>query len=513
MTNSQNKIYDIEISVTCPQMLRIKRCRREILNLKFIILLLFFGFLIVANGADAFVMESGAYRIQRDSINIGGTEDSNSSAYILKDTVGEIGTGRSPSSYNLYNLYAGYRQYDVVVVEEEEEEVVSGGGVFWDDTALPNITELVVFTTTDLAVIEWKTDVLTTFEIYWGLTEECELGSFSSDVFSKEHQVFIPGLSPDLEYYYKIDLKGKNDRKNFLYPKQFKTLEQPDTVSPANISNFLVERYEDTNDALITWDNPPDPDFWGVRIVRSEKFFPTSIDDGDTIYIGRDAGIINKNLDLDVKYYYTAFSFDVSGNYSSGAVATFAIYKPGEPVLPVIPSIISPELIPPEMEKMLLEYFEFYQNGIRKEFVDGKVNINADESVDIFLDYKNAPEVLKTILITLTEPTDEKKTFSFLLRVNENKTAYTAKIAPLKVSGLYEVSIAVLDYKNQTLKKFKTFLLASAYAAETGITIGEEWNGLFPYIYSGSVLLLLLLLFFLVRYLTRKRNINKNPKD
>ncbi len=56
----------------------------------------------------AFVMSSDSYHIQQDSINIGGTEDSASNSYKLKDTAGEIATGKSSS--NSYNLYAGYRQ-------------------------------------------------------------------------------------------------------------------------------------------------------------------------------------------------------------------------------------------------------------------------------------------------------------------------------------------------------------------------------------------------------------------
>lgn len=55
-----------------------------------------------------FSMSSDSYRIQQDSINIGGTEDSTSTSYKLKDTAGEIATGKSSS--DSYNLYAGYRQ-------------------------------------------------------------------------------------------------------------------------------------------------------------------------------------------------------------------------------------------------------------------------------------------------------------------------------------------------------------------------------------------------------------------
>lgn len=54
------------------------------------------------------VMSSSTYKIQSDSINIGGEDTSSSTSYKLKDTVGEVGTGESSSAN--YKMMAGYRQ-------------------------------------------------------------------------------------------------------------------------------------------------------------------------------------------------------------------------------------------------------------------------------------------------------------------------------------------------------------------------------------------------------------------
>lgn len=62
----------------------------------------------------AYVMGSNNYRIQQDSVNFGGTEDSASASYKVRDTAGEIASG--PSSSASYNLYAGYRQMDEVYI-------------------------------------------------------------------------------------------------------------------------------------------------------------------------------------------------------------------------------------------------------------------------------------------------------------------------------------------------------------------------------------------------------------
>lgn len=54
------------------------------------------------------VMGSSTYKIQSDSINIGGEDTGSSTSYKLKDTVGEVGTGESSSTN--YKIKAGYRE-------------------------------------------------------------------------------------------------------------------------------------------------------------------------------------------------------------------------------------------------------------------------------------------------------------------------------------------------------------------------------------------------------------------
>lgn len=60
--------------------------------------------------ARGYVMGSGAYRIDSDSVNSGGTSMSTSSSYSLGSTVGEIATGAASSS--MYRLSAGFWQPD-----------------------------------------------------------------------------------------------------------------------------------------------------------------------------------------------------------------------------------------------------------------------------------------------------------------------------------------------------------------------------------------------------------------
>ncbi|OHA58122.1 MAG: hypothetical protein A2571_03735 [Candidatus Vogelbacteria bacterium RIFOXYD1_FULL_44_32] len=65
----------------------------------------------------AYVAESTSYKIESDSINFGGTENSTSASFNLSDTFGELATGTSTSAS--FNLHAGYR-----ALESESASVV-----------------------------------------------------------------------------------------------------------------------------------------------------------------------------------------------------------------------------------------------------------------------------------------------------------------------------------------------------------------------------------------------------
>lgn len=79
-----------------------KKSNRIIMLGLFLISSLFFHNVILAD-----FMQSSTYKIQSDSLNVGGLE-SVSSTYKLNDTLGEVGTGDSNSS--TYNMHAGYWQ-------------------------------------------------------------------------------------------------------------------------------------------------------------------------------------------------------------------------------------------------------------------------------------------------------------------------------------------------------------------------------------------------------------------
>lgn len=327
-----------------------------------------------------------------------------------------------------------------------------------DGVIPPRIFNLLVSEITlNSAKISWETNKSTLCKFFWGRTSEYKKETISEVNFKKKHSVNLTGLSPATVYYFKVDCQDPLDLKTETDGQKFTTLIPPDTIPPANVSDFRA--VPDDKQITLFWENPPDSDFKAVRIVRNEKFYPSSPWDGIPVYDNDGTSFVDTGLKNGNRYYYTAFAYDKTGNYSSGAIVS-AVPQPEVPIIvPPLPPEEIPPIVPPlpEIEKITLEDFDFIQKG-KKIFLKDKkaVKIEAEEPLTISIDYKKVPEVLKTIMVTLKK---EEKSFSFLLRVNKEKTAYKATLLSPPEAGIYPFIVTILDYKNQTLKKINGELL------------------------------------------------------
>ena len=277
--------------------------------------------------------------------------------------------------------------------------------------------------------------------------------------------VFIRGghfaqlLNPNSSAAYHFQVVCQNiDFKKVKSPDwQFDTLSLPDTHPPANVSN--LEAVSGDGELFLTWQNPADKDFQEVRIFRSEEFFPQDFSEGQLVYAGAEQGFKDTGLINGQTYYYTVFSYDQGGNYSSGATVwgmPLALGQKPPEGLPIKPPV-GPA--PPEVEKINLEDFSFWQEGNLIALLDHqRLNVLSPDPLSIAIDYNKVPEVLKTIMVTLKKG---DKYFSFLLRIDKEKTKYTATLA-LPELGVYPMSIYVLDYKNQALKKLNGQLVINS---------------------------------------------------
>ncbi|MEK7213799.1 MAG: hypothetical protein AAB637_01635 [Patescibacteria group bacterium] len=232
-----------------------------------------------------------------------------------------------------------------------------------------------------------------------------------------------------------------------------------------NVKDFKATARE--NNIMLTWKIPEDSNIDSVVIIKSDKFFPGDINDGEIIFEGNAENFIDYDVEVGKRYYYAIFAKNSLGNYSSGALATARIIREGEIVIATSTDIFANisilENVHPDIKKLSLLDFDFIQDGRKLSNIGDTIVIDGSKNLTISLRYNKVPEILKTIAITLIDPDDPTQIFPFLLRVNEDKTAYEATIAPLGKSGKYGLSIMILDYKNQGLKRLTGSLKALVF--------------------------------------------------
>lgn len=370
-----------------------------------------------------------------------------------------------------------------------------GGGIIIFDTTPPEIYNLLISKITfDSAEILWETNEQTFCQFFWGETQEYEKEVIVENIFYLKHGIALKNLLAGTKYHFKISCQDTNHNASETKDQEFITLTPPDTSPPANISNFRAIAFEGKIE--LKWNNPLDPDFKAVKIMRSTDFYPSDPWTGTPVYDGKEENFIDTGLIDGTRYYYTAFTHDLAGNYSSGAIISAVPNKPG--ITPP-PEIITPaSSTPPEIEKLNLEDFDFFQEGAKVVPADGKFNFKSGVPLTASLAYEKVPEVLKTIMITLKQ---EDKTFSFLLRVNGEKTRYEATIlAP--DPGVYPLVMAILNYKNQALKIINgQLVIEGTGASQISILWYEKINF---WLYMLVVLLIILLAAHLIRRKIKK---------
>lgn len=343
--------------------------------------------------------------------------------------------------------------------------------------------------------MQWETRQYAQYELRWGRTSSYELGYVANDVFRKEHRTVITGLEPGTTYEYELRGYDHSGRMTVLSRDQFTTLSPPDTTAPANVTN--LQAVVDGFDVLLSWDNPSDDDFGYVRILRNPFFYPTDPYDGYLVYQGDGTYVLDENaVRTEGTRYYTVFVYDQNGNVSSGAIVHATRYD-SPPVEDGETATSTYQL------NITIQDVELIQNAERI-FPDARGNfeISSRKPFTLRIPYEKLPEHLKTIRVTLVHPDDPSRVFSFLLRVNRDKTAYEARIGALNDEGVYPAQFTIFDFEAKTMVAFDGTLTAVApVMVMPSFTSIDFW----AYLFLLILLLLLLLLLWYVRKIIVER--------
>ena len=116
-----------------------------------------------------------------------------------------------------------------------------------------------------------------------------------------------------------------------------------DVIIPMHVRDFRATDIENGRTTL-TWANPRNTwnepaDWCGTTVVRNSSRYPTSPRDGTLIYEGRAESFVDEVPEIGPSYFYSAFSYDEAGNYST-AVSCAQDIAQAESQVPSIKNIV-----------------------------------------------------------------------------------------------------------------------------------------------------------------------------
>ncbi len=346
--------------------------------------------------------------------------------------------------------------------------------------------------------ITFDTSVYAASSLRWGRTSSYEQGYSASNILKNTHKVYIPNLATGVRYEFSLELSDRFGRERTYKQFVVSTAQATDNTPPANVMNFKA--VQDGKKVNLTWDNPKDLDFAKVRIVRSDKFYPSDIADGWTIFEGRGESAKDE-LDFDRTRYYTAFAYDKAGNISSGAVTFVGSKDPSDIITqPVATTTIESEegVVSISFDDILF----IQNNNIVKVNEFGVRTLLSDSNTTIAIPYELFATSLKTIVVRFVHPENKDAVFAFLLKVNKDKTYYEATIGALSDIGQYDLRAEVYDFNTKRMSRISGVVEVEYQSSK------NDKSGI-SYLLLLSISLLLFFV-FLVSYLYYKFRNNED---
>jgi len=369
------------------------------------------------------------YRVFRDSIQIAtSTVTSYSDIGLIASTSYSYNIQAFDNSFNISTSSATTTVSTLAVVVTPTSTSSGSSGSAPQTLVISGVR--VLHSDETSITLAFNTNQLANSYVSWGETVNYELGSASRLFFSTGHEFTIDGLESDTTYYFKVVATTIWGQTVELGPYQVTTTPSAEDLAsqvPANPISFSALSISDG--ILLTWRYTAanQDSIAGYRLMRSETGYPRHPYDGAIIYEGDGSAIVDRDVVIGRRYYYTLFALGANGNYSSGAVVSIIYqYNPEEEGF----------IIPDETIDSLIAggTITLYQNDQPIENIDGVWQVDPISVISLRLD-PNDPrwELIKDMIITLKDPITGEEV-SFLL----------TSIEP----GVYKTDISLAEPKN-----------------------------------------------------------------
>jgi hypothetical protein len=309
------------------------------------------------------------------------------------------------------------------------------------------------------ANLSWQTNLPSQYRIRWGRTDTYNGGYIFSETYLRTHRTNISDLEPGTIYYYEILGETPAGIVTVIKSGQFQTTTKKQSLAVENVSR--LEGVAEGDDVRLSWQLPKSiTDIASVRVVRSHLNFPTDVYDGVVVYDGLGSSYLDKKaLSINSPEYYTVFVVSTDGTISSGAVVVvFRKEKGADNGLASTSAVIATPSIKltPDVPLFGLDVNRISIRQLDQvfTFLSDKINLADHAPFVLSLPYDALPRNLKSIIVTLLDPTDHRYSYSFLLRINKDRTAYEATIAPLNVIGVSKIQIEIFDFERMLVGKY-----------------------------------------------------------
>lgn len=313
-------------------------------------------------------------------------------------------------------------------------------------------------TTQRSAQFSWQTQGPTKYSLQWGRTMSYELGSVSGTIFNRVHSTSIDNLEPGTRYFYELRAIDVRGGVKVIAASSFVTESSVGNDILPNVFGFTA--VSNNIDVQLSWRNDfLKPDYY-VRVVRSHLFYPDTIQSGAVVYEGKGESFTDSAaLETRSPQYYTIFVLDGLGGVSGGAVAQAARNNTKtEGGMEIAPSLPITEPVEIGTDAILKAVQITLTQGETKINFADTINFSHNESFVVSVPYASVPKNLKSIIVSIQNPSNNKEVSSYLLKLNQAGDAYVARVSAPNVEGQARITVEVFDYKLETVRRISTVL-------------------------------------------------------
>ncbi len=309
------------------------------------------------------------------------------------------------------------------------------------DITPPVISNVQIINITERkADITWVTNEAASSRIFYRRVGDTAYSEAADGAFQVSHFMTLNNLIANVDYEFYI--VATDSSGNFAQSTNYTFRTLPDRIPPTNIRNFTATPDDKLN--VLTWQNPIDPYYAGVMIVRSTSTFPRNRFEGDIIYVGlgvshNDTGLING-----VTYFYTGFAFDTSNNFASGAVTQGTPFGPEQPPPPPPPP---PPTVTPTINLDAVSFWVASRTIKVNPDANGIVEMLAGVGMGISVDTAKVPSDTKLITLRVENS-------NYLLKLRADGSAYDTDITLPPTSAIFPAEITFVFEKDQQVVKF-----------------------------------------------------------